>query len=74
MASEVYKTVLDFVRILGLFSDFKTEDHSVSEIAKALKLDPSKVSRMMSMLVKEGVFDRNEESGRFRARDHFFSN
>lgn len=72
MAKDVYKTVLDFIKIIELFTDLKAEELAGGEIASALGMDSSKVSRMMGMLVREGVFERSEQTGKYRLGLIFF--
>jgi len=61
-----YKTLKDLAKILLEFDDFKTEELSVTEISKAVKMGPSKVSRMLGTLEGEGFFEKNPQTGKYR--------
>ncbi len=61
-----YKTLKDLAKILLEFVDFKTEELSVTEISKAVKMAPSKISRMLGTLEGEGFFEKNPQTGKYR--------
>ena len=61
-----YKTVKDFLKILSLFNDLCSEEISVVDISKALRLAPSKVSRMLGTVEGEGLFEKNSQNGKYR--------
>jgi len=61
-----YKTLKDLAKILLQFDDFQTEELSVTEISKAVKMAPSKVSRMLGTLEGEGFFEKNPQTGKYR--------
>ncbi len=61
-----YKTLKDLAKILLEFDDFKTEELSVTEISKAVKMAPSKISRMLGTLEGEGFFEKNPQTGKYR--------
>ena len=71
--TQEYKTVKDFMRIISLFNNFKVEALSITEISKALKMDLSKVSRMLGTLNGEGFFERDPNDGKYRLGIEFFT-
>jgi IclR family KDG regulon transcriptional repressor len=66
-----YRAFKDLGRILSLFEAEGADDGSVSEVAKALELHPSKVSRMLRSLEVQGLFERNPDTGRYRIGARF---
>jgi IclR family transcriptional regulator, KDG regulon repressor len=60
-----YKAFKDLGDILSYFEKSSAEDESVSDTAKALKMHPSKVSRMLRSLEVQGLFERNLDTGRY---------
>jgi IclR family transcriptional regulator, KDG regulon repressor len=66
-----YRAFKDLGRILSLFEAEGADDESVSEVAKALDLHPSKVSRMLRSLEVQGLFERNADTGRYRIGARF---
>jgi DNA-binding IclR family transcriptional regulator len=67
-----YKTLKDSAKILSLFNDLQVEERGVTEISKALKMSPSKISRMLGTLEREGFFEKNLETGKYRLGIGFF--
>ncbi|MEW5817321.1 MAG: IclR family transcriptional regulator, partial [Spirochaetota bacterium] len=67
-----YKTLKDFVKILSLFNNLNIEELSVTEISKSLGMSPSKVSRMLATLEREGIFEKREKAGKYRLGILFF--
>lgn len=67
-----YETLKDFVRILAVFNSTSVEDKSVAELARAARMDSSKVSRMLRTMEEEGFFERNPETGKYRLGISFF--
>ncbi len=67
-----YKTLTDLTRILLLFNTFQSEERSVTEISKNLNMLPSKVSRMLATIEKEGFLERNPETNKYRLGIRFF--
>jgi len=67
-----YKTLKDSAKILSLFNDVQVEERGVTEISKALKMSPSKISRMLGTLEREGFFEKNLETGKYRLGIGFF--
>ena len=67
-----YKTLNDLTRILLLFNTFQSEERSVMEISKNLNMLPSKVSRMLGTIEKEGFLERNPETNKYRLGIRFF--
>jgi IclR family KDG regulon transcriptional repressor len=63
---QAYKTLQDFLKILLLFKDTNAESLGVSEISKALRMSPSKASRMLATLEREGAFEKRENNGKYR--------
>ena len=61
-----YKTLKDFLKILSLFNDLGTEEISITEISKTLKMAPSKVSRMLGTVESEGLIEKNSQTGKYR--------
>ena len=72
LASQGYKTLKDLARIVSLFNSFQVEERSVTEISRALGMLPSKVSRMLKTLEREGFFEKNLETGKYRLGIAFF--
>jgi DNA-binding IclR family transcriptional regulator len=66
-----YKTLSDFSRILGLFEEQDVEERGVSDIARALSMLPSKVSRMLKTLETDGWVERNGRTGKYRVGVRF---
>ncbi len=67
-----YKTLKDLTKILLLFDTFESEERSVTEISKNLNMLPSKVSRMLGTMEKEGFLKRNPETNKYRLGIRFF--
>lgn len=67
-----YKTLRDLSRILSYISKVRTETIGVTEIAKELGMQPSKISRMLSTLESEGFFERQATTGRYCIGGRFF--
>jgi IclR family KDG regulon transcriptional repressor len=67
-----YKTLRDFARIVQLFGTFESEEKSVADISKAVKMLPSKVSRILGTIEKEGFLEKNPETKRYRLGIRFF--
>ena len=61
-----YKTLRDLGRILSVFNSFDVDEISITEIAKSVHMDPSKVSRMVTTLVAEGFFEKNPDTRKYR--------
>ena len=61
-----YKTVKDLMKILTLFNTFQCDEKSVAEISKSLGMLPSKVSRMLGTMEKDGFVERNHETNKYR--------
>lgn len=61
-----YKTIKDVAKLLSLFNNFHTEELSVAEISKSLGMSPSKVSRMLGTLEREGIIEREDKNGKYR--------
>jgi DNA-binding IclR family transcriptional regulator len=72
VVNQGYKTLKDLTRILSLFNTFQAEERSISEISKTLKMQPSKVSRMLKTLENEGFFEKNPHTGKYRLGIGFF--
>jgi IclR family transcriptional regulator, KDG regulon repressor len=60
------KTLHNLAQILSLFSTSQTDEKSVSEISKSLGMYPSKISRMLATLERDGLMEKNIESGKYR--------
>jgi IclR family transcriptional regulator, KDG regulon repressor len=67
-----YKTLKDLARILSLFNSPQIQEISISEISKSLNMLPSKISRMIRTLEKDGFFQKNLETGKYRLGIAFF--
>lgn len=67
-----YKTLEDLSRILSLFNDFEVDELSITQISKALRMTPSKVSRMVGTFGEDGFFKKNLETGKYRLGIRFF--
>jgi DNA-binding IclR family transcriptional regulator len=67
-----YKTLKDLTKIISLFNTFQFEERSVTEISKTLSMLPSKVSRMLGTIEKEGFFEKNPETKKYRLGIRFF--
>jgi DNA-binding IclR family transcriptional regulator len=67
-----YKTLKDFSKILALFNDLEVEALGVTEISKSLQMTPSKVSRMLGTLEREGLFERHAKTGKYQLGVFFF--
>jgi len=67
-----YKTLKDLSRILTYIGTVGTESTGVMEIARELRMHPSKVSRMLSTLEAEGFFERQATTGRYSIGGRFF--
>ena len=61
-----YKTLAAFSKILYLFNEPGVEELGVTEISKTLNMDSSKASRMLATLERERLFERNQETGKYR--------
>lgn len=53
-----YKTLRDFVKLLSFYNSFDVSEAGVNEVAKAVGMAPSKVSRMLRGLTEESFFLR----------------
>jgi len=71
-SKQEYKTLKDSTKIFSLFNDLQVEERGVSEISKTLGMSPSKVSRMLGTLEREGFFEKNSETGKYRLGIGFF--
>lgn len=71
-SSQNYKTLQDLANILSLFNDLEAGEKSVTNISKALNMLPSKVSRMLGTLEREGFFEKNLETNKYRIGIKFF--
>lgn len=67
-----YKTLKDFADVLMLFNDLEVEALGVTEISRSLQMTPSKVSRMLRTLEREGLFERDSKTGKYRLGVLFF--
>ena len=67
-----YKTLKDLTKIILLFNTSQSEEKSVTEISKSLNMLPSKVSRMLGTMEKEGFVERNQETKKYRLGIRFF--
>jgi DNA-binding IclR family transcriptional regulator len=67
-----YKTLKDLTKIILLFNTFQFEERSVTEISKILSMLPSKVSRMLGTIEKEGFLEKNPETKKYRLGIRFF--
>jgi IclR family KDG regulon transcriptional repressor len=67
-----YKTLKDLTKVFLLFNTFQSEERSVTEISKELNMLPSKISRMLGTMEKEGFLERNPETGKYRLGIRFF--
>ncbi len=67
-----YKTIKDLTKVLSLFNTFEFEERSVTEISRSLSMLPSKVSRMLGTMEKEGFLRRNPETSKYRLGIRFF--
>lgn len=67
-----YKTLKDLSRILSYISSVGTETIGITETARELDMLPSKISRMLSTLEKEGFFERETTTGRYSIGGRFF--
>jgi IclR family transcriptional regulator, KDG regulon repressor len=67
-----YKTLKDLTKIILLFNTSQSEEKSVTEISKSLNMLPSKVSRMLGTIEKEGFVERNQETKKYRLGIRFF--
>ena len=67
-----YKTIKDLTKIILLFNTFQSEEKSVMEISRSLNMLPSKVSRMLGTIAKEGFVERNQETNKYRLGIRFF--
>jgi DNA-binding IclR family transcriptional regulator len=67
-----YKTLKDLTKIISLFNTFQFEERGVTEISKTLNMLPSKVSRMLGTIEKEGFFEKNPETKKYRLGIRFF--
>jgi IclR family transcriptional regulator, KDG regulon repressor len=67
-----YKTVKDLMKMLMLFNTFHCDEKSVTEISKSLDMLPSKVSRMLGTMEKDGFLERNHETNKYRLGIMFF--
>jgi len=71
-SNQYYSTIKDLARIILLFNNDQTNEKSISEIAKALNMHQSKVSRMLKPFEVEDFFERNSETGRYCLGIRFF--
>ena len=67
-----YKTLRDLTRVLSLFNSFESEERSVMEISRNLSMLPSKVSRMLGTIEKEGYLEKNPGTKKYRLGIRFF--
>jgi len=67
-----YKTLKDLTKIILLFNTFQFEERSVTEISKILNMLPSKVSRMLGTIEKDGFLEKNPETKKYRLGIRFF--
>jgi IclR family transcriptional regulator, KDG regulon repressor len=67
-----YKTLHDLAEIIRIFNTFKVEERSVMEISRAVKMPPSKVSKMIRTWENEGFFEKNPQNGKYRLGFGFF--
>jgi DNA-binding IclR family transcriptional regulator len=67
-----YKTLGTFSQILHLFNEPWVEELSVTDVAKALDMVSSKASRMLATLEREKLFERNQDTGKYRLGAIFF--
>ncbi|MGD0626361.1 MAG: MarR family transcriptional regulator [Thermodesulfobacteriota bacterium] len=67
-----YKTLKDLIKMLLLFNTFQSDEKSVTDIAKTLDMLPSKASRMLATMEKEGFLDRSQETNKYRLGIRFF--
>jgi DNA-binding IclR family transcriptional regulator len=67
-----YKTLRDLAEIVRVFNTFSVEERSVMEISKAVKMSPSKISKMIRTWESEGFFEKNPENGKYRLGFGFF--
>lgn len=67
-----YKTLKDFIKLLSFYANYEVEEAGVNEVAKALDMAPSKVSRMLGTLSDEGLFEKNRWTGKYRIGVGFF--
>jgi DNA-binding IclR family transcriptional regulator len=73
LKKQEYKTLKHFISIISLFNNFKVEQLSGAEISKTLEMHPSKVSRMLGTLEREGFFERDPNNGKYRLGIEFFT-
>jgi len=66
-----YKTLHDLSRIFSLFEAPNTQELSMIEIARSLKMLSSKASRMLRGLHAERLLDRNPDTGKYRVSSRF---
>jgi DNA-binding IclR family transcriptional regulator len=66
-----YKTLHDLSRIFSLFETPSMQELSMVEIARSLKMLPSKASRMLRGLHGERLLDRNPDTGKYRVSSRF---
>jgi IclR family KDG regulon transcriptional repressor len=69
---QAYKTLSDFAKILSLFNSLEVESLSVVEISRILSMTPSKASRMLATSEREGLIERNAETGKYHLGVFFF--
>ena len=67
-----YKTLNDLMKMLLLFNTFRCDEKSVMDIAKSLDMLPSKASRMLGTMEKEGFLERNQATNKYRLGIRFF--
>lgn len=60
-----YKTLKDLAKIFLLFNTFQSEERSVMEISKTVDMLPSKVSRILGTMEKDGFFERNPDTNKY---------
>jgi DNA-binding IclR family transcriptional regulator len=69
---QTYKTLQDLAKILSLFNTCETGERSISDISKSVGMLPSKVSRMIRTLEKDGFFRKNSQTGKYSIGIEFF--
>jgi len=61
-----YKTLQDLAKIFELFNTFDSEERSVTDISRSMSMLPSKVSRILGTMEKEGFLEKNPETKKYR--------
>ena len=67
-----YKTLRDLAKVLLLFNTFQSEERSVTEISKSLNMLPSKVSRILATIEKDGFVEKSPQTNKYRLGIRFF--